>query len=158
MGTIVQIPQGMAPDSTGALGLIGFMQNVNSALLSTPPTIAGAATTNLIVTTDALLAGTLIMTVGSITGGFTITLPSTVSIIAAFGGATPGGTLPLGWSKRMSFLNSGIGQIGTVTAGDASTTVTGTATIATATGRDYIISLTTLTTLTLTNVGTYTFS
>ena len=155
MGQIVVIPGGITPDNAGAWGLFGFMQNANSYALAPVPTIAGATTVNLVVTTAALLAGTLIMTVGNITGGFTITLPTTAQILAALGNTIPTNGQ---FSKRMSFLNSGIGQTGTLTAGDASTTVTGTATIATATGRDYILTVTSATTISLTNVGTYTFS
>ena len=79
-----------------------------------------------------------------------MTLPSTAALIAAAGPTIPtDGT----FSKICRFLNDNVGQTGTLTAGDASTTITGTATIATDTRRDFIMTITSPTAITFQNIG-----
>jgi 2-keto-3-deoxy-galactonokinase len=57
------------------------------------------------------------------------------------------------FSMWVRIKNDGVGQTGTVTVGDASTTLNGTATIATNTVRTYLLTVTSKTTLTLDNFG-----
>lgn len=66
------------------------------------------------------------------------TLPTTAAIIAAAPITSPrDGTLQ--FTSR--YINNNTGQTITLVAGDASTTITGTATIATNTWRDYLITI-----------------
>ena len=79
-----------------------------------------------------------------------MTLPSTKAIISALGPtiATDGS-----YGQPFSILNDGVGQTGTLTAGDASTTITGTATALTDTRRDFFLTVTSASTITIQNMG-----
>jgi hypothetical protein len=56
-------------------------------------------------------------------------------------------------AKVINILNDGVGQTGTLTAGDASTTITGTATIATNTRRQFRLTVTGPDAITFQNFG-----
>lgn len=145
---IVKLPPGIQPDMTANWGFHALANNVNnySEALSTVATSG----TSVTLTAANIQAGIVNLTSGA-SGGFTINLPSTTAIISALGNtvATDGS-----YSEPISFMNNAVGQTGTVTAGDASTTVTGTATVATNTIRKYLMTVTSPTTITLQNVGT----
>lgn len=111
----------------------------------TPITTAGTDTT---LTTAQLLSGAIILAAGA-SGGFTITLPSTASIIADLGQCKKDGT----YSMWLLIKNNGVGQTGTLTPGDGSTTITGTATIATNTTRTFLITVSSGTALQIDNFG-----
>lgn len=135
---------------TANWGFHALAANVNnySEALSTVVT-SGTA---VVLTPANVTAGIVNLTAGA-SGGFTITLPTTANILSALGNtvATDGS-----YAEPISFMNNGVGQTGTVTAGDASTTITGTATVATNTVRKYLMTVTGPTTITLTNVGSMT--
>lgn len=115
---------------------------VNSS--SQTPTYAAANLTGGLITS-------MILT-GSPSGGVTGTMDTTANIIAALPNAVAG------MSYRLRVINHGLGQVVTLTAGDGSTTINGTATIATNTWRDFDVTLATASTLTLQSVGTGTES
>ena len=145
--SIVKIPAGITPDNSAVWGLSGFMQNVNNYSQSiTQITTAG---TNTTLTPAQILAGITKLNVGA-AGGFTITLPSTASIIG-----TLGSTIALDgtFSMPVSIENNNVAQTGTVTAGDGSTTLTGTMTIATNTRRFFLLTVLTATTIAIENIG-----
>jgi len=147
LGVLQQVPAGMVADKAADFGLIALMSNANvyAALYTTVAT----AGTNSNLTAVQALSGLLRMTTGA-SGGFTITLPATSVLISAGGPTIPtDGT----FSKVCRFLNDNVGQTGTLTVGDASTTITGTATIATDTRRDFIMTITSPTTITFQNIG-----
>jgi hypothetical protein len=135
------------PDSAALWGLIGGMANTNVALNHLEQITTAGTNTTLTATQCRRLV--LYLNSGA-SAGFTITLPSTSAILAAFGPTiiTDGtqGFLRL-------IVNNGVGQIGTLTAGDASTTLTGTMTIATNTARLFMCMITAPTTLTYFNCG-----
>jgi len=147
LGVLQQVPAGMVADKAADFGLIALMSNANAyAALYTTVATAG---TNSNLTAVQALSGLLRMTTGA-SGGFTITLPATSVLISAGGPTIPtDGT----FSKVCRFLNDNVGQTGTLTVGDASTTITGTATIATDTRRDFIMTITSPTTITFQNIG-----
>ena len=58
----------------------------------------------------------------------------------------------VGQTYELEIMNSGVGTV-TVTAPDANTTITGTATIATTVARWYVVTFTSATTMTLQNIG-----
>lgn len=148
VGVIAPFPPGMTPDKSANFGLEALHANVNNyAISSVAITTAG---TNTTITPAQLIAGVTILNTGA-SGAFTITLPSTASIIAALGPTIP---LDGSYAEEVSFLNNNIGQTGTVTVGDASTTLTGTATVATNTRRAYLLTVNSATTITIQNLGT----
>lgn len=141
------IPSGITPDNQGYNGLYGLAQNVNSA----SPTLTSVTTagTNTNLTAVQATAGVTKLNTGA-SGPFTITLPSTASIIADFGTTVPtDGTFAI----LIRIENNGVGQTGTLTVGDASTTLTGTMTIATNTTRTFLLTITAATTITIENIG-----
>ena len=143
----LQLPRGLVADTQGMWGLMALISNVNAGA----PTQANVTTagTDSALTAAEAVAGTLILATGA-SGAFTITLPSTAAIIAALGPTIPtDGT----FSKIVRIKNDSVGQTGTLTAGDASTTITGTATIATATTRTFLLTVDTSTTVTFENLG-----
>lgn len=144
---IFPVPSGITADKSSYGGLYGFMQNAN--LLADGVTAITTAGTNTTLTGAQLLVGVTKLNAGA-SGGFTITLPTTAAIIAAMGNtiATDGT-----FSVLISIENNAVGQTGTVTAGDGSTTLTGTMTIATNTRRLFILTVASATTITLENVG-----
>lgn len=134
LGILAPVPPGIVADNAANFGLFALMNNANAAsenlstLLTAVPTPLTAA---------QVAKGVFRLTAGA-GGGFILQLPTTVALLAALGPTIPiDGT----FSKRVSFVNDGVGQTGTLTAGDASTTVTGTATIATNTEREFLLTV-----------------
>ncbi len=147
LALIQPFPRGMVPDTSADFGLLGAWSNANS-YCGGLTTIISAGTDSAVTAAQAIQR-VLRFTSGA-SGGFTITLPSTVAIIAAMGPTIPkDGT----YGQPFSILNDGVGQTGTLTAGDASTTITGTATALTDTRRDFFITVTGPTTITIQNLG-----
>lgn len=146
---ILALPGGIVGDPTGAgaFGYFSMLANLNS-YAQRLFTIATAGTNTLLTAAQAI-AGSLRLTTGA-SGGFTITLPSTVALLAALGPSIP---TDGSFSKVINILNDGVGQTGTLTAGDGSTTITGTATIATNTRRQFTLTVTSSTTITFQNFG-----
>lgn len=146
---IAKIPAGLTPDNQANWGLHGLMSNVNNyAESTTAVTTAGTSTT---LTALQVLAGMTILNSGA-SGGFTINLPSTTALITALGMTIP---TDGSYAEPIHILNNGVGQTGTVTAGDASTTLTGTMTCATNTTRKFILTVTSATTVTIQNCGSW---
>jgi hypothetical protein len=90
---------------------------------------------------------TYLILTGSPGGGVTGTLDTTANILAALNSPAAG------YSYVLRVINHGLGQTVTLTAGDGSTTINGTATIATNTWRDFVVAVATASTLTLQSVG-----
>lgn len=149
LGTITPFPSGITADGSALFGLMEFWANANAyAQTLSRVTTAG---TNSTLTGAQAVAGALILAAGA-TGGFTITLPTTAAIITALGGIN---TIPIdgSFSKVIQIKNNAVGQTGTLTIGDSSTTITGTATIATNTVREFLLTVTSATTVTYENFG-----
>jgi hypothetical protein len=148
LGVLFPLPPGMTADRAAAFGLFGLMSNANAASENLLPITTAGTNSNL---TGAQVANGAILLAAGASGGFTITLPSTATIIAALGPTIPvDGT----FSMRFSIINNGVGQTGTLTAGDASTTINGTATVATNTCREFFMTVNSATTVTFQNKGT----
>lgn len=147
---LARMPAGMTVDNSAAFGLFAFLNNTN--LYCGHLENITTAGTNTTLTGVQCRRRVLRLTSGA-SGGFTITLPTTANILAAFD--STGQTLIKDgtFGFMFSILNDNVGQTGTLTAGDASTTITGTATIATNTRRDYFVMVTAATTLTYFNIG-----
>lgn len=147
LGTLQPVPAGMVADKSADFGLIALMSNANAySQMYASSTTSG---TSVDVTAALALAGVLELTSGA-SGGFTINLPATSVLLSALGRTIP---TDGSFCKRISIVNNNVGQTGTLTAGDASTTVSGTATIATDTTRTFLLRVTSATTITITNIG-----
>lgn len=143
------MPPGMTTDPSALFSLFRLLQNVNT-YCGHLENIASSGT-DVPITALQTRRRVLRLTTGA-SGGFTITLPSTSSLLNAWGvntGLVTDGT----YGQPFSILNDGIGQTGTLTAGDASTTITGTATIATNTRRDFFIMVNSASAITIYNIG-----
>lgn len=152
VGIIRALPAGMTADSSAMFGLIALMANIN-AYAQREIVVITTTTANASVLTAAQSFRSPIRLDSGANGAFTLTLAATAAIIAALGPTIPtDGT----FSKKIVIVNNSVGQTGTLTAGDASTTITGTATIATATVREFLMTVTSATTLTYENLGSKT--
>ena len=148
--TVAFFPKGMTPDPSADFGLLALLANVNTRDGHLEQiTTAG---TNSTLTAAQCRRDVIYLNSGA-SGGFTITLPSTSAILNAFGPTTVTDNT---FGKWFVIVNNSVGQTGTLTAGDASTTITGTATIATAVTRVYFVMVTSATTLTYFNCGSLT--
>jgi hypothetical protein len=151
---LAYMPPGMTADSSAAFGLIALLANANAYCGHL--TSDATSGTNYAVPANTCRRRVLYLTSGA-GGGFTITLPTTAAIISALNNEG-GNTIPTDgtYGQLFSIVNVNIGQTGTLTAGDASTTITGTATIATNTRRDFFLMVTAATTVTYYNIGSAT--
>lgn len=147
LGILSPFPSGSTPDNAANFGLMGLWQNAN-VYCGGLNSITTAGTDSALTAAQAL-SRVLAMAAGA-SGGFTITLPTTKAMLAAIGPCVP---TDGSFSFPVGYLNVNVGQTGTLTAGDASTTVSGTATIATNTRRDFMVTVASATTLTFTNIG-----
>ena len=148
---IVPVPRGLVADKSSMWGLNALLQNINQYALMPQAPIATSGTA-VALTGPQLTSGVIQLTSGA-SGAFTINLSSTAAILAALGSAIPtDGT----YGEPVFIQNNGIGQTGTVTAGDASTTLSGTMTIATNTTRVFLLTVLSPTTISLTNIGSLT--
>jgi hypothetical protein len=144
---IFKLPSGITPDATAAFGTFGALSNANN--YSETYTTVTTAGTNTTLTAAQALSGGLFLQSGA-SGGFTLTLPSTVQLLAQLGPTIPtDGT----YSEPLYITNNNVGQTATVTAGDSGTTLTGTMTIATNTTRKFILNVTGPNAITIYNQG-----
>lgn len=144
---IMPLPPDVNADRSAMLGLLAYMSNGNAASpMRTAITTAGTDTT---LTGAQVAQGAIILASGA-SAGFTITLPTTAAIISALGESI---SIDSTWSKVVVIKNDGVGQTGTLTAGDGSTTINGTATIATNTTRTFLLTVTGAGTVTFDNLG-----
>ncbi len=147
LGICSPTPPGITPDRSANDGLFALMHNANlQSLELNTVTTAGTSST---LTALQSRCGVLVLAAGA-SGGFSINLASTSSIIDSLG---PTLVTDGRFCKLIAIKNDAVGQTGTLTAGDASTTVTGTATIATNTTRLFLLQVTAASTITFTNLG-----
>ncbi len=144
---IFPLPKGITPDASAGFGVFGALSNANN--YSETYTSVTTAGTNSALTGFQALSGGLFLQSGA-SGGFTITLPSTTALLAQLGPTIP---TDGSYSEPLWITNNGVGQTGTVTAGDSSTTLSGTMTIATNTTRKFLLNVTSPTTITIYNQG-----
>lgn len=142
------IPGGIVADNVGEWGLFGFMKNANSYAAA----MASYATTGnaVAVSAEDFRRGVIKLNSGASTG-FNINLPTTAQIFSELGDNVVPKTGNF-W-KPIFFVNNGVGQTGTVVAGDAMTTIIGTATVADSFTR-IMMARVLGSTLTLSNIGT----
>ena len=146
---IALIPAGITPDISANWGFHALAANINN--YSEAIADVTTAGTNTTLTAAQALVGFTRLNAGA-SGGFTITLPSTAAILA-----TLGPTIPTdgSYSEPIHMLNNAVGQTGTLTIGDSSTTLSGTMTVATSTVRKFMLRVTSASTISITNVGSW---
>lgn len=151
LGIIKPLPPGETADPSAVFGLIAMQTNLNAYAAREIGVITTAGTDSAV---SALLAHRSVIRLDAgASGGFTLTLPTTAAILAALPNTIPtNGT----YAKRIRIVNNSVGQTATLTAGDGSTTITGTATIATATAREFLFTVTNATTVSYENLGSAT--
>ena len=151
---IFTLPAGITPDKSADFGLFGLMSNLNNyaEALTAPLTASGG----IQITAAQYAQGIINVTVSS--GGANVQLPSTAAILGVLGPtvATDGS-----YAEPFSLMNNGTGQTLTLTIGDSSTTLTGTATVANNTRRLFLITVNAAVTgvaptLTVQNLGSIT--
>lgn len=146
-GVIAPFPAGMTPDRSANFGLEALMSNLNA--YAEGLSVIVTAGTNSTLTTAQLLSKNIVLTSGA-SGPFTLTLPATVAIFGALGGTVP---VDGSFFFPLYVANQGVGQTMTLTAGDASTTVSATeATLATNISGKWMVQVATATTLVITRV------
>ena len=147
-GAIFPIPAGQVPDATGANGLIGLMNNVNAY---SQDMSSYATTTAVALVVGDILNGIIQLNTGA-GGGFNVTLPTTAQILGALGPSVPQDG---SFTKIIRIVNNNSGQTATLVAGDAPTSIIGTASIATNVSRDYAMRVM-QSALSFTNIGSLT--
>lgn len=135
-GSIMPVPAGMVADSSALYGLIGMMANLDAIDWDVLALVGG--TSVAITLTGAQLANNVIDYSGSPAGGVTLNTPTLANIIAGQPSTMPA----TGFNYPLLIINDSAGQTVTLTANGAGVTVIGTATIATATVRLFIVSVT----------------
>lgn len=151
LGIIKRPAAGMTTDNSALFGLIAMQSNLNLYAVREMQVITTAGTNSNV--TSAQAHRSVIRLDAGASGGFTLTLPSTASILSAIGPTIPtDGT----FAKVIQIVNNNVGQTATLTAGDASTTVTGTATVATNTVREFLMTVLTASTISYENIGSKT--
>ena len=143
---IFPVPTGMTGDVTGALGLLGFMQNAN-AYAEQLSSVATAGTNTTLIPSQ-LLSGVVQLNSGA-SGPFTITLPSTGSIISGLPSTIP---MDGSYTEHVAFKNNLTGQPATLVAGDSGTNID-VAVIGSNVTRFYLMRVLGSSTISLTNLG-----
>lgn len=147
---IMPMPSGQ--QGVDPLGGAGFpnaiLANVNAYALSMG---SYATTTAPSISAADVVRGIIQLNAGA-GAGYAATLPTTAQILGALGASVPqDGT----FTKIVRIVNNASGQTATLTAGDAPTTITGTATIATSVCRDYAMRVL-ASSISFTNIGSLT--
>lgn len=140
----------LVPDASAVYGLIGAAANLEQSQCVGFTSVASSSQT-VTATAAAVCAGILNRT-GSPGGGVTETTPSATQIITQL--QALGCVVPLDSSYQFVFryINNGLGQTVTWTGGTG-VTVTGTATIATNSWRDLLVTIDSASAVTFTNIG-----
>lgn len=158
---IFSIPSGQqGADQTGANGLIAVMNGINNYAESLSSVASAGTSVTLIAagqqtgsgTAGNVLAGFVMLNAGA-TGAVTVNLPATSLMIAALGASTP---LDGSYSEAIHLVNNS-GQTATLTAGDANTSILGSAAVTTGTVRKFMLRVLNSSNLSITNLGTWGF-
>lgn len=145
---IFNIPAGQqGVDPTGANGLIGLMANLNAYARD----MASYATTGNAVTIAAadIVTNPILSMGAGASAAYTITLPTTAQMLAAFGPSVPQDG---SFSKVITIVPNGAAQTGTLVAGDSPTTIVGAAVIGSNVTRSYLLRVLG-SSISLTNLG-----
>jgi len=159
--TIASLPLGLTGvDPSANFGLFGLWHNVNNAAGSRVDVITTTANAIVLSAMDSRNGWIVVSSAAGATAGWTLTLASTADIISVFaplgrsqvaaGSLAATQTVP--FTKLMGVKNLHA-QTATLTAGDGSTTITGTATIAQNTTRLFIMTFPTATTILIESLG-----
>lgn len=145
---MIAMPKGVTPDVSAQWGLFALINAANN--FSESPVTVNSALTAVSITAAQMVGFGLILRTGAPAGAVTDTLDTAVNIIAAMGGPS---LVPLdgSYSEPMRVLNS-TGQTITITT-NTGLTLTGTMTIANGAWRDFKLTPTSATAVTVLNAG-----
>jgi hypothetical protein len=132
-GFLENLPAGITADASANFGLIGLFANLAVLDFDLISVVGGASTA--ITLTGTQFSANVIDYSGSPGGGVTMTTPTAAQIFSALPASVPAG----GINWPLVFINDSAGQTVTLTAGTG-VTVVGTATIATATVRLFLVN------------------
>ncbi len=139
-------------DASAMYGLIAMQTNLNSYSCREKATITTTTANASVLTANQAHRSVILLEAGA-NAGFTLTTPTAANIIKGLPSTIP---LDGTYAKRIRIVNNSVGQTGTLTAGDSSVTITGTATIATATAREFLFTVLSATTVSYENLGSAT--
>jgi hypothetical protein len=151
--TLAPTPPGITPDPAADFGFFQLRTNTNTYCGHLE--VIATSGTSVTLTAAQTRRNVIRFTTGA-SGGYAINLPATSAILSAWNQGNQVLVTDGTFGKYFAIMNDGVGQVGTLTAGDASTTITGTATIANNVTRWYFVMVTSATTLTYFNIGTLT--
>lgn len=149
LAVIQSDPNALHPDNSTLFGYFGVRANLNAYASRAIEAITTAGTAAVLSAAQAFAS--VVRLDSGASGDFTLTLPATTAIFAALPPTVP---LDGTFSKIVAIANNNTTHTATLTAGDASTTITGTATIATNFIREYLMTITGPSTITYENLGT----
>ncbi len=127
----------LVADVSSGFGVPGRVRNIADEINKSLVLVGTGTGTAATVAATAFPAGTWDLQPGA-SGSFTLTLPTTSAILARYAPTIPQDGA---FNVEIDILNDAVGQTATLTAGDASTTILGTATIANNTTRTYLVNL-----------------
>ena len=150
---ILKPPGQLRPDPSDPYGLLALVSNVNNYCVNLINLTQSG--TDIDLTGPQTFTG-VVRLVGTASNNFTVTLPATARLIDALG---PTISRDGSYGVPISIQNEDPSFTATLTAGDASTTLTGTMTIAAGTRRIFLVVVGTVydpTVLSIYNIGTFT--
>ncbi len=124
-------------DNQALFGKMGQTKNINAMISKAIVSVSTGAGTAATIPATAFPAGCLDLAAGA-SGDFTLTLPTTAAIIAAYPNTIPADGQ---FVTEIDILNDATTHTATLTAGDGSTTILGTATIASNYNRTYAVQV-----------------
>lgn len=152
---IFPIPQGIVPDNVGMWGLFGLMGNVNNYAESLSSVVTSGTAITLVATGGNMaslpgnvLSGFTRLDAGA-SGALTATMPATAAILSALGATIPQD----GSYTEPVYIANNSGQTVTLAAGDANTTMIGSAVIAVGGIRKLLLRVLNSSNVSFTNAG-----
>jgi Glycine-rich domain len=152
LGVILPQPGQLRPDSSNSYGLDALVSNVNTYAVTLID--LSQSGTNITLTGPQALAG-VVRLVGAASGNFTVTLPPTPRLIDALGPTVPRDG---SYAVEISIQNEDPTFDATLTAGDSSTTINGTAIVVAGTRRIWLMTVGTpydYNVVSIQNIGTF---
>ena len=147
-GNVAKLPTGIVADNVGEWGQFGLQQNINQWAMNLQSTATGGTNVNL--TAAQVLSGAPMLNAGS-GGFFTLTLPSTPSMMAALPNTIP---TDGSYQQPILFIMNNPGNGATLTAGDAQTAIQGAAALGSNATTVFMMRVLSSANLSFTRIGT----
>jgi hypothetical protein len=135
--TIGRLGNSIVTDNSSDFGKDGQLRNINAMVSQAIVCLSTGSSTAATVPAAAFPAGVWDLQAGA-SGDFTLTLPTTAALLAAYPNTIPADGQ---FNFSIDIINDTTTHTATLTAGDSSTTIVGTATIASNYCRTYQVNL-----------------